>query len=120
MKLAARWAVTKGVGAGWWSLSLDGRWNDGKADDRVNNREREKQAGPRQGTDRVTRERRARAARLAGLDEVPVLVRNVPDEAAAVMALIENIQRENLDPLEEARGLQRLTDDFGQPIFGRK
>ena len=61
----------------------------------------------------IAGERRARAARLAGLDEVPVLVRDVPDEAAAVMALIENIQREDLDPLEEARGLQRLTDEFG-------
>ena len=49
---------------------------------------------------------------LAGLDEVPVLVRDVPDEAAAVMALIENIQREDLNPLEEAQGLQRLTDEF--------
>jgi ParB family chromosome partitioning protein len=50
---------------------------------------------------------------LAGLDEVPVLVREVPDEAAAVMALIENIQREDLNPLEEAQGLQRLVDEFG-------
>ena len=53
-----------------------------------------------------------RAARLAGLDEVPVLVKNVPDEAAAVMALIENIQREDLNPLEEAQGLQRLVNEF--------
>ena len=65
------------------------------------------------GYEIIAGERRVRAARLAGLDEVPVLVREVPDEAAAVMALIENIQRENLDPLEEARGLQRLTDEFG-------
>jgi len=57
-------------------------------------------------------ERRFRAARLAGLDEVPVLVKEVPDEAAAVMALIENIQRENLNPLEEAQGLQRLVTEF--------
>src|SRR4029077_10409462 len=49
--------------AGWWSLSLDGRWNDGKADDRVHNREREQQAGPRQSPDRVARERGARASR---------------------------------------------------------
>ncbi|MDQ2928198.1 MAG: ParB/RepB/Spo0J family partition protein, partial [Pseudomonadota bacterium] len=52
-------------------------------------------------------------ARLAGLDQVPVLVRDVSDEAAAAMALIENIQREDLNPLEEARGLRRLTDEFG-------
>jgi ParB family chromosome partitioning protein len=61
----------------------------------------------------IAGERRFRAARLAGLDEVPVLVRNVPDEAAAAMALIENIQREDLNPLEEAQGLQRLIKEFG-------
>ena len=61
----------------------------------------------------IAGERRFRAASLAGLDEVPVLVRDVPDETAAVMALIENIQRENLNPLEEAQGLQRLTQEFG-------
>ena len=61
----------------------------------------------------IAGERRFRAAALAGLDEVPVLVRDVPDETAAVMALIENIQRENLNPLEEAQGLQRLTREFG-------
>ena len=61
----------------------------------------------------IAGERRFRAARLAGLDEVPVLVRDVPDEAAAAMALIENIQREDLNPLEEAQGLQRLTQEFG-------
>jgi ParB family chromosome partitioning protein len=61
----------------------------------------------------IAGERRSRAARLAGLDEVPVLVKEVPDEAAAVMALIENIQREDLNPLEEAQGLKRLTDEFG-------
>ena len=60
----------------------------------------------------IAGERRYRAARLAGLGEVPVLVRQVPDEAAAVMALIENIQREDLNPLEEAQGLQRLIDEF--------
>jgi ParB family chromosome partitioning protein len=60
----------------------------------------------------IAGERRFRAARLAGLAEVPVLVRQVPDEAAAVMALIENIQREDLNPLEEAQGLQRLIDEF--------
>jgi ParB family transcriptional regulator, chromosome partitioning protein len=61
----------------------------------------------------IAGERRFRAARLAGLDSVPVLVREVPDEAAAAMALIENIQREDLNPLEEAQGLQRLIRDFG-------
>ena len=61
----------------------------------------------------IAGERRARAAKLAGLEEVPVLVRDVPDEAAAAMSLIENIQREDLNPLEEAQGLKRLTDEFG-------
>jgi ParB family chromosome partitioning protein len=61
----------------------------------------------------IAGERRVRAARLAGLTEIPVLVRDVPDEAAAAMALIENIQREDLNPLEEAQGLKRLTDEFG-------
>ncbi len=61
----------------------------------------------------IAGERRFRAARLAGLDRVPVLVRNVPNEAAAAMALIENIQREDLNPLEEAQGLQRLVQEFG-------
>ena len=61
----------------------------------------------------IAGERRMRAARLAGLDEVPVLVKDVPDESAAAMALIENIQREDLNPLEEAQGLKRLTDEFG-------
>jgi ParB family transcriptional regulator, chromosome partitioning protein len=60
----------------------------------------------------IAGERRVRAARLAGLDEVPVLVKDVPDESAAVMALIENIQREDLNPLEEAQGLQRLVGEF--------
>jgi ParB family chromosome partitioning protein len=65
------------------------------------------------GWEIIAGERRFRAAQLAGLDEVPVLVREVPDEAAAVMALIENIQREDLNPLEEAQGLQRLISEFG-------
>ncbi len=60
----------------------------------------------------IAGERRVRAARLAGLNSVPVLVKPVSDEAAAVMALIENIQREDLNPLEEAQGLQRLIDEF--------
>ena len=61
----------------------------------------------------IAGERRWRAARLAGLNEVPVLVREVADEAALAMSLIENIQRENLNPLEEAAGIQRLIDEFG-------
>ncbi|MDH4391354.1 MAG: ParB/RepB/Spo0J family partition protein [Aquabacterium sp.] len=64
------------------------------------------------GYEIIAGERRFRAAKLAGLDEVPVLVKAVPDEAAAVMALIENIQREDLNPLEEAQGLQRLVAEF--------
>ncbi|MCE1171919.1 ParB/RepB/Spo0J family partition protein [Azovibrio restrictus] len=60
----------------------------------------------------VAGERRWRAAQKAGLTEVPVLVRDIPDEQALAMALIENIQRENLNPLEEALGLQRLVDEF--------
>jgi ParB family transcriptional regulator, chromosome partitioning protein len=61
----------------------------------------------------IAGERRFRAARIAGLAEVPVLVRDVPNEAAAAMSLIENIQREDLNPLEEAQGLQRLVSEFG-------
>lgn len=61
----------------------------------------------------IAGERRFRAAKLAGLSEVPVLVRDVPDQAAAAMALIENMQREDLNPLEEAQGLQRLIKEFG-------
>ncbi|MDR0478820.1 MAG: ParB/RepB/Spo0J family partition protein [Burkholderiaceae bacterium] len=60
----------------------------------------------------IAGERRFRAARLAGLTEVPALVRDVPDESAAIMALIENIQREDLNPLEEAQGLKRLVTEF--------
>jgi len=60
----------------------------------------------------IAGERRWRAAQLAGLDLVPVLVRKVEDNAALAMALIENIQRENLNPLEEAVGIQRLIDEF--------
>jgi len=60
----------------------------------------------------IAGERRWRAAQLAGLSHVPVLVRSVPDNAALAMALIENIQRENLNPLEEAVGIQRLIDEF--------
>jgi ParB family chromosome partitioning protein len=60
----------------------------------------------------IAGERRYRASQLAGLTEVPVLVKDVGDFAAAAMALIENIQREDLNPLEEAQGIQRLIDDF--------
>jgi len=60
----------------------------------------------------VAGERRWRAAQMAGLTEVPTLIREIPDESALAMALIENIQRENLNPLEEAQGLQRLIDEF--------
>ncbi|MBP6395096.1 MAG: ParB/RepB/Spo0J family partition protein [Giesbergeria sp.] len=61
----------------------------------------------------IAGERRFRAAKLAGLSEVPVLVRDVADAAAAAMALIENMQREDLNPLEEAQGLSRLVQEFG-------
>jgi ParB family chromosome partitioning protein len=60
----------------------------------------------------IAGERRWRAAQMAGLSHVPVLVRSVADKAALAMALIENIQRENLNPLEEAVGIQRLIDEF--------
>jgi ParB family chromosome partitioning protein len=60
----------------------------------------------------IAGERRWRAAQLAGLAEVPVLVRDVPDNAVLAMALIENIQREDLNPIEEATGLQRLIEEF--------
>jgi ParB family chromosome partitioning protein len=61
----------------------------------------------------IAGERRFRAAQLAGLEEVPVLVRDVPDDRAAIMALIENLQREDLNALEEAQGVQRLIHEFG-------
>jgi ParB family chromosome partitioning protein len=60
----------------------------------------------------IAGERRWRAARIAGLAEVPVVVRDVPDQAALAMSLIENIQREDLNPLEEAQGVQRLVSEF--------
>ncbi len=71
--------------------------------------------GNREGVQRyeiVAGERRWRAAQLAGLAEIPAVVRDVPDESAIAMALIENIQRENLNPLEEARALDRLIREF--------
>jgi len=61
----------------------------------------------------IAGERRWRASRLAGLAQVPVLIRTIPDESALAMALIENIQREDLNALEEAHGIQRLIDEFG-------
>ena len=60
----------------------------------------------------IAGERRWRAAQIAGLDEVPVLVKDVPDEVAIVLALVENIQRENLNPIEEAVAIKRLIDEF--------
>ncbi|MES2933005.1 MAG: ParB/RepB/Spo0J family partition protein [Pseudomonadota bacterium] len=60
----------------------------------------------------IAGERRFRAAQIAGLDQIPVLVKDVDDQAAAAMALIENIQREDLNPLEEAQGIHRLITDF--------
>jgi ParB family chromosome partitioning protein len=68
--------------------------------------------GPLRRYEIIAGERRWRAAQLAGLHEVPALIRRVPDEAAIAMALIENIQRENLNPLEEARALDRLISEF--------
>ncbi|MEC5398252.1 ParB/RepB/Spo0J family partition protein [Uliginosibacterium sp. H1] len=61
----------------------------------------------------IAGERRWRAAQIAELSEVPVIIRDIPDEAALAMSLIENIQREDLNPLEEALGIQRLIDEFG-------
>jgi len=68
--------------------------------------------GEEQRYEIVAGERRWRAAQLAGLAEIPAVVREIPDEAAIAMALIENIQRENLNPLEEARALSRLISEF--------
>jgi ParB family chromosome partitioning protein len=61
----------------------------------------------------IAGERRFRAAKMVGLTDLPVLVRNVPDESVMVMGLIENIQRQELDAIEEAQGLQRLIEEFG-------
>jgi ParB family chromosome partitioning protein len=70
-------------------------------------------AGASQRYEIIAGERRWRAAQIAGLPTVPAVIRRVPDEAAIAMALIENIQRENLNPLEEARALERLISEFG-------
>ena len=64
------------------------------------------------GYELVAGERRWRAAQMAGLEQIPAIVREVPDEAALVMALIENVQREDLNPMEEAAAVQRLVDEF--------
>lgn len=61
----------------------------------------------------IAGERRWRASQLAGLTEIPVVIKSIGDEAALAMGLIENIQRENLNPIEEAQGLRRLVDEFG-------
>ena len=61
----------------------------------------------------IAGERRWRAAKIANFDEVPILIKNIPDESALAMALIENIQREDLNAIEEAKGIQRLIDEFG-------
>jgi ParB family chromosome partitioning protein len=71
------------------------------------------QPGESQRYEIIAGERRWRAAQIAGLADIPAVVRDVPDEAAVAMALIENIQREDLNPLEEARALSRLIDEFG-------
>lgn len=71
-----------------------------------------KSKGTEQRYEIVAGERRWRAAQIAGLAEIPAVVRDIPDEAAIAMALIENIQRENLNPLEEARALDRLIREF--------
>jgi ParB family chromosome partitioning protein len=65
------------------------------------------------GYELIAGERRWRAAQIAGLTQVPAVVRRVPDEAALAVGLIENIQRENLSPIEEAAGFKRLLDEFG-------
>ena len=70
------------------------------------------------GFEIIAGERRWRAAQIAGLKQVPVVVREVPDEAALAMALIENIQREDLNPIEEAQGIKRLIDEFAMTHEG--
>jgi ParB family chromosome partitioning protein len=70
-------------------------------------------AGESQRYEIIAGERRWRAAQMAGLAAIPAVIRDVPDEAAVAMALIENIQREELNPLEEARALSRLIEEFG-------
>jgi len=69
-------------------------------------------AGASQRYEIIAGERRWRAAQMAGLAQIPAVIRDIPDEAAIAVALIENIQRENLNPLEEARALERLISEF--------
>ncbi|HEY1991728.1 MAG TPA: ParB/RepB/Spo0J family partition protein, partial [Gammaproteobacteria bacterium] len=69
-------------------------------------------SGPSVRYEIIAGERRWRAAQLAGLSVIPAVIRRIPDEAAIAVALIENIQRENLNPLEEARALERLITEF--------
>jgi len=66
-----------------------------------------------EGYELIAGERRWRASQIAGLHEIPAVIREVPDQAAAAMALIENIQREDLNPLEESQAIKRLIDEFG-------
>jgi len=73
---------------------------------------RMQKTGKTQRYEIVAGERRWRAAQMAGLQDIPTIVRDIPDESAIAMALIENIQRENLNPLEEARALDRLIREF--------
>ena len=68
--------------------------------------------GGNEGFELIAGERRWRAAQIAGLERIPAVIRDVPDEVSVAMALIENIQREDLNPLEEATALRRLIDDF--------
>jgi ParB family chromosome partitioning protein len=72
-----------------------------------------RKSGNSQKYEIIAGERRWRAAQMAGLADIPAVIRDVPDDAAIAMALIENIQRENLNPLEEARALDRLIREFG-------
>lgn len=71
------------------------------------------EAGETQRYEIIAGERRWRAAQMAGMEEIPAIIRDVPDEAAVALSLIENIQREDLNPLEEARALSRLIEEFG-------
>jgi len=73
----------------------------------------QREPGESQRYEIIAGERRWRAAQMAGILEIPAVIRDVPDEAAVAMALIENIQRENLNPMEEAQALSRLIEEFG-------
>jgi ParB family chromosome partitioning protein len=78
----------------------------------ISNKESSKEAGKNARYEIIAGERRWRATQLAGLDTVPVIIKDVPDDAAIAMALIENIQRENLNSMEEAQALHRLQQEF--------